>query len=74
MKKLSLKTKSGKLTAYGLSCGYIEKDRVTDLAIWHQSGCYHVGGWFNDKHYRESFKTLSAARRYARKPFHPEAK
>lgn len=67
----------GKPTAYGFSCGYSEIDQKTGLCIWHQHGCYHVAGWLHRDsiktgvHVSRGFRTVTAARDYARNPFTP---
>lgn len=68
---MELKDKRGRLTAYGLACGYVEtKDGYGRSArLWREHGVYHVRA--NDAETRarifwDSFATLKQARaRYA---------
>lgn len=58
---MELKTKQGKLTAYGFACGYVERSGPFTLLMEH--GVYHVKGYgVNGRVYR-SYRTLTQARR-----------
>lgn len=44
---MELKTRDGKLTSYGLACGYVEKWRTIGtrditVTLWKEGGVYHV--------------------------------
>lgn len=66
----------GRLTAYGLSCGYIERKKIgfVSVTLWRErdcflharKNCYHVRAYNHDTEnqvFLTSFDTLSAARR-----------
>jgi hypothetical protein len=67
-----LKTKSGKLTAYGFACGYVESRDLDgglySIRLWQEHGVYHVRMHhkYNGRIFWDSFSTLTEARkRYA---------
>jgi len=41
--KTSITNKSGRVTAYGFACGYMEKTKTAQLTMQH--GTYLVQGW-----------------------------
>jgi hypothetical protein len=68
---MTLTDKRGRVTAYGLACGYVEtKDGYGRTArLWREHGAYHVRATVTATRARvfwESFATLADARkRYA---------
>jgi len=63
----ALKTSRGRLTRYGLSCGYVERCHYRDgrsLTMWMEHGCIHVRENNPDaSHYSwDVFLTLTRAR------------
>lgn len=44
MKTTAFYTKRGRLTRYGLACGYIERKRIgqVETTLWMEHGCLHV--------------------------------
>lgn len=68
---IALKTKAGKLTPYGLSCGYVELFEIGGVTIrlWLEHGTYHVRGHNHttgQRLYWEAFpgNNLTEARRF----------
>jgi hypothetical protein len=61
-----LKTNSGRLTAYGLARGYVERKGDSDnrAVLEREHNVYHVKGFKNGVHFWESFHTLTNARKY----------
>jgi hypothetical protein len=59
--------KRGRLTAYGLACGYIEQHSTPlgRITLWQEHGTYHVREWLNEqgRTFWHSFPTLTAARK-----------
>lgn len=58
-----------RLTAYGLSCGYIERKKLgfVSITLWREHDVYHVRAHNHDTGQRvfwDSFDTLFAARRH----------
>lgn len=69
MAQQKLRRKDGRLTAYGLACGYVEKFEGGGkiLTLWHEGGTvYHVRLYDLDNHTRvfwEGFEKLTEARK-----------
>jgi hypothetical protein len=69
----TLKTASGQLTRYALSCGYVEFSPTTAstvITLWREHGVYHVRAHNHETGQREAwrvFRTLTAARRFYRR-------
>jgi hypothetical protein len=66
---LTIHDSRGRLTAYGLSCGYIERKKLgfISVTLWREHDVYHVRAHDHDTGQRvlwDSFDTLFAARRY----------
>jgi predicted metal-dependent hydrolase len=69
MTTLEIHDTKGRLTSYGLSCGFIERKQASGVSVtlWREHACYHVRMvecdtarrifWF-------SFRTLGDARRH----------
>jgi hypothetical protein len=67
MSYLTIHDERGRLTSYGLSCGFIERERVGDVSItlWREHDCYHVRGHNHATGKRlfwDGYKRLDAAR------------
>ena len=65
---LAFNRKDGKLTAYALGCGYIEREAARlggDVTLYSEHGCYHVREWDAITGRREwlSFRLLADARK-----------
>jgi hypothetical protein len=65
--KLELKDKRGRLTAYGLACGYVEKREhgAINVTLWREHSCYHVRAYDNELkacRFWLSFNSLTKAR------------
>ena len=60
----AIKTKSGRLTAYGFACGYVERSGPFTLSMEH--GVYHVKGYGVNSRVCSSYRTLTQARRELR--------
>lgn len=65
---MDLMTVDGRVSAYGLACGYIERATLseTQLSLWCEHGVYHVRAHDFGGHGRlfwDSFRLLSAARK-----------
>ena len=63
-----IKLKSGKLSAYGFTCGYVEHRQVGKVRIkmWHEGCVYHVLAFDECRNVRlfwESFDSLPDARK-----------
>lgn len=58
------KTKSGLLTDYALSCGYMEVFESTNrrVSLYKEHGVYHVKNTSNEFRYWNVFETLKDAR------------
>jgi len=61
-------TKQGQLTAYALSCGYVESKIAgfVKINLWREHSCYHVRAHdrINGRMFWESFRTIKSARRH----------
>jgi len=68
---IALADKRGRVTAYGLACGYVEtkSGHGRDVTLWREHGTYHVRATDTETRARvfwDSFATLADARkRYA---------
>lgn len=66
---MELKDKRGRLTSYGLACGYVETkaDGPLVVTLWREHGAYHVRAR-NERSGRrafwESFRLLADARKH----------
>jgi hypothetical protein len=64
----AIKTKSGRLTAYGFACGYVEeheKDQVRTV-LWHEGATFHVRQHDHKQQKRifwDTFTSITEARR-----------
>lgn len=66
---MNIKTDNGRLTSYGLACGYIENKEIKpgiEITLWHEGGPnYHVRAHDFNTHTRlfwDTFTKLSRAR------------
>ena len=62
-------TSAGRLTAYALSCGYVEQKDYGPVRIrlWMEHGVYHVRAYDHEagkRRFWETFRTLGEARRH----------
>jgi hypothetical protein len=55
------KTARGRLTAYALACGYIE--RYGPWKLWYEHGVFHVNGIKHGQCYWDTARTLTDARK-----------
>ena len=65
---MQLMTADGRVSAYGLACGYVERVTLgaTQLSLWCEHGVYHVRAHEFGGHGRlfwDSFRLLGAARK-----------
>ena len=66
--KVSFNRKDGKLTAYALACGYIQREAAHlggEVTLYHEGACYHVRTWDVTTGRREwlTFRLLEDARK-----------
>jgi hypothetical protein len=66
---MELHSATGRLTAYGLSCGYVEQHEAENIrtTLWKEHGTYHVRAHSENlgRLFWESFRTLGeATKRY----------
>lgn len=68
MKQPSFYNNRGRLTAYGLSCGYVERTETRDgdlsLSLWREHGAFHVREHSRSagRRFWYSYATLTEAR------------
>ena len=66
MSKPPLKDEGGRLTTYGLSCGYVEmhvKDEESGVTLSYRHGVYVINGFLADVPFSETARTLATARK-----------
>lgn len=63
----TIKNSKGRLTSYGLACGYIERYELGEYSVqlWHEGACFHVRlhSTYDGRIFWDSFERLSDARK-----------
>ena len=65
--KTNIKTKSGRVSAYGFACGYVEtKERSPEnrLTLGMENTVYYVRGFVNNEDIYRAFSSLKEARAF----------